>query len=159
MRALTYGVRTFRGIRLDARGIEITPGADQFLAFSGDSTMEIDRDPNQLHHHAKWKVNPSAVGCQTGIDTVIDCADEEQTATDCGATLDFPLVQYVGTKHAGTPDAQVLEQRVAFPETTQPPDATGTPTIGDPTTWMIIPVGDPCTEVITLYKIPLWPNA
>lgn len=159
-RTLAYRVRSFRGVRLEVPGVMISPDRDGWLAFSTDTNLEIDRDPNLRGDHAKWKL-PSAITdqwCTASITTNVDCDAGSLTADDCGATVTHSSGNgYVAVQISGTANAQTLSYNWCAPSTVGPAMLTGDDWIPkEPTGWLELTVGDECLGGCDAVKVPYW---
>src|SRR3990167_9531206 len=109
-RSMAYRVRLFQGVHVETPKCEIRPDSRGWLAFSSDANLEIDRDPNIVQNHAKWKLSATIPeqGCLAAITTNVDCDATSLTATACGAQVTHMSGNgYVAAQLTGTANEQL----------------------------------------------------
>jgi len=160
-RSMAYRVRLFQGVHVETPKCEIRPDSRGWLAFSSDTNLEIDRDPNIVQNHAKWKLSATIPpeGCAAAITTNIDCDASSLAATACGATVTHTTGNgYVAVQVTGTVNAQVLSYNWCAPTTTGPNMLVGDPwaDVKAPVGWLELVHGNECDGGCTAVKVPYW---
>ena len=156
---MAYRVRDFQGVRIEALGIDIRPDSQGWLAFSSDSSLQIQRDPNQRHNHAKWSLTAEIPdeGCTAALTTNLDCDASELTATACGASMQHLTGNgYVAVQVTGSANAQVLSYNWCAPTTAAPNIVGNQWATRAPDGWIELVHGAECAGDCTAVKVPYW---
>ena len=158
-RLLAYQLRQFKGIRIEAKGKNIVPGSDGWLALSTDSNAQFKRDPNRNPHHAKLSV--TGTGCLTSLTVTEDHPGTVKTATDCGAKTEWIDGNgYICHKFSGSATAQ-LHQLATYwcaPLGDEPDNITEwVIPYGPPSVYITLAAGDECLGSCADYMVLGWP--